>query len=306
MALQYVQEHLSCNLYLTKHKIFIIRDACRGEIIQRTDPEKTALVFVEKGTILVKYGDGQELLAQTNKLYLLPALIQATHTALEDTRLLVCHFSGEIKLCTKFYLQQLTQHVAPNYRSMVYPLEANECIQTYARHLINALNEGLGCIHYHTIKRDEFFLYLRAGYTKEALARFFYPVLGKDINFKDFIIENHIHYKDVKNLANAMNLSLSSFNRKFKESFQCTAQDWLLERKSERVLADIKMSDLSFAEIAAKYHFSSPSYLTAFCKRQFHETPNEIRNHALTEFNNGGGKRHTLTQNCNYHTPNAA
>lgn len=150
MALQYVQEHLSCNLYLTKHKIFIIRDACRGEIIQRTDPEKTALVFVEKGTILVKYGDGQELLAQTNKLYLLPALIQATHTALEDTRLLVCHLSGEIKLCSKFYLQQLTQHVAPNYRSMVYPLEANECIQTYARHLINALNEGLGCIHYHT------------------------------------------------------------------------------------------------------------------------------------------------------------
>lgn len=79
-------------------------------------------------------------------------------------------------------------------------------------------------MHYHQIKRDELFLYLRAGYTKEELAQFFYPILGRDLDFKDFILTNSRKIFDVKDFATQANMSLSTFNRRFKETFNDTAK----------------------------------------------------------------------------------
>lgn len=71
---------------------------------------------------------------------------------------------------------------------------------------------------------------------------------------------------DVKEFAVQANMSLSTFNRRFKETFNDTAKNWLLLRKQEFVKHDITLSNLTFNEIAEKYSFSSTSYLVTFCK----------------------------------------
>ena len=74
---------------------------------------------------------------------------------------------------------------------------------------------------------------------------------------------------DVKNFALQANMSQSTFNRRFKETFNETAKNWLLLRKQEFVKRDVALSNLSFSEIAEKYKFSSTSYLVTFCKKYF-------------------------------------
>lgn len=123
-------------------------------------------------------------------------------------------------------------------------------LQSFFSLLVDCLKEGLGCIHYHQIKRDELFLYLRAGYTKEELALFFYPVLGQNLEFKDFVLMNSRKIFDVKDFALQANMSQSTFNRRFKETFNETAKNWLLLRKQEFVKRDVALSNLSFSEIA--------------------------------------------------------
>ena len=123
----------------------------------------------------------------------------------------------------------------------------------------------------------------RAGYTKEELALFFYPILGKDMEFKDFVLMNSRSIFDVKDFAIRANMSLSTFNRRFKETFNATAKTWLLLRKQEFVRSDVTLSTLPFSEIAEKYQFPSTSYLTTFCKKYFGKTPNELRKEALEE-----------------------
>ncbi len=86
---------------------------------------------------------------------------------------------------------------------------------------------------------------------------------------------------DVKEFAVRANMSLSTFNRRFKETFNDTAKNWLLLRKQEFVEHDITLSNLTFNEIAEKYSFSSTSYLVTFCKKYFGKTPNELRKEAL-------------------------
>lgn len=110
---------------------------------------------------------------------------------------------------------------------------------------------------------------------------FFYPILGKDMEFKDFILMNSRTLFDVKEFAVRANMSLSTFNRRFKETFNDTAKNWLLLRKQEFVEHDITLSNLTFNEIAEKYSFSSTSYLVTFCKKYFGKTPNELRKEAL-------------------------
>lgn len=155
-----------------------------------------------------------------------------------------------MRLCSRFSIQQLSHFISESTCQNPYCLKLDIRLQSFFSLLVDCLKEGLGCIHYHQIKRDELFLYLRAGYTKEELALFFYPVLGQNLEFKDFVLMNSRKIFDVKHFALQANMSQSTFNRHFKETFNETAKNWLLLRKQEFVKRDIALSNLSFSEIA--------------------------------------------------------
>lgn len=216
-------------------------------------------------------------------MFLLPKNEQIVTHARKATSLLLCSFVSDLKLYSCFSIQQLSYCVSEKAIQSPYCLKLDTRIQSFLTLLVSCLREGIGCAHFHQIKRDELFLYLHAGYTKKELALFFYPVLGKDMEFKDFILMNSRTLFDVKEFALQANMSLSTFNRRFKETFNDTAKSWLLLRKQEFVKRDIVLSNLTFNDIAEKYSFSSTSYLVTFCKKYFGKTPNELRKEAFDE-----------------------
>lgn len=149
-----------------------------------------------------------------------------------------------------YSLKQLEKFLPENLDNRMFCLPFDDRIRAFVNLTVMSLSAGLNCIHYHQIKREELFMYLRAGYTKEELAMFFSPVIGKDLDFKDFVLSHYKQIFDVKEFAEKANMSQSTFNRRFKESFNDTALQWLLARKSESILNDIVKSDLTFAEIS--------------------------------------------------------
>lgn len=180
-----------------------------------------------------------------------------------------------------YSLKQLDKYVPENQEKRFYSLSFDERIESFVNLIVMALSDGLSCTHYHQIKREELFMYLRAGYTREELAMFFSPIIGTNIDFKDFVLTHYKQIYDVKEFAEKANMSQSTFNRRFKETFNDTALHWLLARKSESILNDIVKSDLSFAEISEKYRFSSPSYFVAFCKKHYGKTAAELRKNGV-------------------------
>lgn len=279
MALLYKVEHLSCLSYSAdSNRIFHVLSLVKGYTYTRRFPGSTFLVILISGNIKISYGINQYLEPELESMFLLPKNFSITYTANEDSVLLLCTLSTELKLCSRYSIEQLVSHIPSDAAaSCIYSLPLDSRIRSYSKLLVEALQEGLGCMHFHLLKRDELLLYLRAGYSKEKLARFFYPILGGNIEFKDFVLAHYVEVSDVKELAALANMSLSTFNRRFKETFNETAQKWLLKRKSERLLRDIVMSELSFSEIAFKYKFSSAAYLATFCKKNFGDTPYALR-----------------------------
>lgn len=284
MAFFYENEHISCTNYAEGfNKIFLLKEIPEGHVVERQYLDTTFLVFMLEGDVEIRYGVDKYFHPQSGHLFLLPKNQQIIAYARKATTLLLCSFVSDLKLCSRFSIQQLSHYVIGEVSQEPHCLKLDERIQGFLPLLVSSLREGLGCVHYHQIKRDELFLYLRAGYTKEELALFFYPILGKDMEFKDFVLMNSRSIFDVKDFAIRANMSLSTFNRRFKETFNATAKTWLLLRKQEFVRSDVTLSTLPFSEIAEKYQFSSTSYLTTFCKKYFGKTPNELRKEALEE-----------------------
>lgn len=284
MAFFYKNEHISCINYAEGfNKIFLLKEIPEGHVVERQYLDTTFLVFMLEGDVEIRYEVDKYFYPLVEYIFLLPKNQQITAYARKATTLLLCSFASDLKLCSRFSIQQLSRYVIGDISQEPYCLKLDERIQGFLPLLVSSLREGLGCVHYHQIKRDELFLYLRAGYTKEELALFFYPILGKDMEFKDFVLMNSRSIFDVKDFAIRANMSLSTFNRRFKETFNATAKTWLLLRKQEFVRSDVTLSNLPFSEIAEKYQFSSTSYLITFCKKYFGKTSNELRKKALEE-----------------------
>lgn len=278
MTLLYKPEHLSCLNYSTEaDRIFHVLHLEKGQSYTRRYPHSTFLVFLISGSITIDYGIGRHLTPRPDTVFLLPQDFPVGYTATEDSVVLLCTFSTELKLCSRYSIRQLAAHMPDQAPDGLYTLPLDHRIRTFAGLLAETLQEGLGCVHFHQLKRDELLIYLRAGYSKEELACFFYPILGMNADFRNFVLAHYQEAADVKQLAVRANMSLSTFNRRFKETFRETARDWLLARKSEHLLRDIVMTDLPFAELAAKYRFSSAAYLTAFCRKNLGGTPYELR-----------------------------
>lgn len=283
MGILYVPEHTSCRNYATQaSSFFTVVSLKEGEVLQRQSLSVSLLVFIVNGSLeLSTAGVVTSIKIRADEFFLLHKGGALIGTALENTELLVCVLSGNLKLCSQFSLQQLSAYVPVGYNYEFFPLQFTLRIHDFVRILVLALKDGLGCTHYHQLKRDELLLYLRAEYPKELLARFFLPIVGASTDFKEFVLTNYRGVKGIKELADRANLSLSTFNRRFKDTFNRPAQEWLTIRKTEDVLKDILMTALPFSEIAEKYNFSSPSYLNSYCKKHFGKTPSELRKNGI-------------------------
>ena len=283
MTLHYVNEHLGCSNYATDEtSLFFLREIKPGETIVRNYLDFTLLVFLYRGDVEITYGIDSKLHLKGGNVFLLPKNLEIKVTSSDGgASALMCKFTCDIKMCSMYSLKQLEKFLPENLDNRMFCLPFDDRIRAFVNLTVMSLPAGLNCTHYHQIKREELFMYLRAGYTKEELAMFFSPVIGKDLDFKDFVLSHYKQIFDVKEFAEKANMSQSTFNRRFKESFNDTALKWLLARKSESILNDIVKSDLTFAEISEKYRFSSPSYFVTFCKKHYGKTAAELRREGI-------------------------
>ena len=179
---------------------------------------------------------------------------------------------------TRFTLENLPKLIDFSTIQHKYTvLLIRERIMQFIDSLILCLNDGLGCRHFHQLKQKELALLFRGYYNKEELAHFFYPILSENMDFKELVLANYTYAKDMESIAERMNLSPTTFNRRFKKNFGESFAQWQEKRKADDILREIRMTDKTFSEIANEYNFSSPAYFTTFCKRNFGKSPTEIR-----------------------------
>lgn len=140
------------------------------------------------------------------------------------------------------------------------------------------------CHHFHDAKQQELFILLRVFYTLEELYNLLRSVVGREIGFKDFVLQHYADISSVKSFAVQAKMSLSSFQRKFKQEFGRPASQWLIERRAEHLLRKLRNTDKPLSTIAQEMDFSSLNYLCVFCKQHFGMKPSEVRSAPSVSF----------------------
>jgi len=283
MKLLYPQEHFSCYNYDKGQN-------ARLEILKRPSGEKiirdlvdTEIVFVIQGHFNLSYGKYVDLDIQKGKIMFFPPGSHIEADIFEDTHLIICRVRGVVELCECLPLERLYWEHGGNKNKDFHMLEINERISSYIEHFVECTNDGLRCSSYFSIKMKELFFLLRAYYSKEDLAAFFAPLMGKDSQFMNLMYQNYRKVKSVQELADLSMYSSSGFKKQFNKVFGTSASEWLSDQKAKLIFQDLNHSPLHIKELADKYDFSSVSSFSNFCLSKFGKTPGKMRQRKTDE-----------------------
>ena len=282
MSLFYREEHTTCyNYRLQTSASFKVMKVAKSDFPEIINVDRSVIIFLLKGKAIVTCNNYKDKIHESGEMILLPRNSCCYIKVLEDATIMSCSFVQNIDFCNRFSFNLLVEFLSEEFIYDFKKLPVKERVSQFLSLLRDCLNDGLSCVHFHEQKEKELFLILRAYYSKEELAAFFYPLLGKDMDFKDFVLSNYLLVDDLHEFARLGNLSVDTFKRRFKDAFGEPAHKWIIQRKSEFIYRDIILTNKSFADIALDYKMSSQAYLSTFCKQHFGKSPQELRDKAL-------------------------
>ena len=278
MEIFYREEHTSCMDYNhpspTKFKYFSFPSV---QLPQSTEIETSTIVFLLEGDILITCDEFSDRPLHAGEMALFPSHSCCYIKILRPGRFISCAFTDPLNFCNRFTFRNLYKHIPKDFRYDYTTLPVHARLLEFLAPLSHNIEDGIDCVHFHEMKGQELFLLLRAYYSRESLAAFFHPLLGENTDFKNWIRNNYSRFLTLKEFAAESHMSADTFKRTFRKEFGTPFHKWITEQKSHLIYRDILLGELTLAEIAERYRFSSQAYLTTFCKTHFGKTPLELR-----------------------------
>lgn len=277
MKLCHVEEHLSCFQYSTHEPVIEITELKEGKNIQ-VDSETNRIIFVIKGSFNITCKKNRNKEIKTGESIVIPLHSPCVITALEDMRIMVIKLNLSITFCDRLPLELLLETYGKIKKDACTGiLGPNQRLTDFANTMQEYINDGLKCTFFFNAKIHEFLFLIRAYYNKQIVFDFFRPVYNTDFIFSSNIYKNIDNVKTVKEMSEALNYSLSGFEKKFKKVFNISPYQWMQEQKARKIYHEIHCSKKTFAEMAFEYDFSSPAHFNVFCKLFFGSTPGKLR-----------------------------
>lgn len=96
----------------------------------------------------------------------------------------------------------------------------------------------------------------------------------------DLVLLMQSHYKEnisLEQYAFLANCSLSTFKRKFLQTFKMNPGKWIMQRRLEEAYELVKHSEKNITEIAYEVGFETPAHFIASFKEKYRNTPKQLQ-----------------------------
>jgi len=197
-------------------------------------------------------------------------------TMMEQTHLIICHVPIEAWYKEQKWIERLISDNNAILSERFFKLPVKNMIVRYLSLLDLYLKEGTYSSEFFELKREELFFLFFHYYSNDDLAQFLQPILSRDIQFKNLVIGNYLHAKNVQELAKLANYSTSGFIKKFQKCFNDSPYRWMQKQRAKQIFVEIYRGSKSLQEISSEYNFSSYQHFSVFCKMQLGATPTMI------------------------------
>lgn len=275
MRILYPQEHLCCFNYEDASTCIALLSKSK-DTFETYNTTEAKIACVLEGSCNITIGDDITQALNISQAIVIPPSKQYTLEFIKDTKLIFIKVRGSTNLCDTYSMDMLLKEKRVD-ESKEKHLTLNPKIFQQLQLFSIYLEDGLNCRVFQESKRKEFLTLLRVYHPKKDLFIFFRSLLSNDVDFSDLVIKKHNEAKNVTELAELTNYSLSGFQKKFKRVFGISASSWMKNERLKDIFNDINNKNYTFKELAEKYDFSSPSHFNDYCKSNFGATPGDIR-----------------------------
>lgn len=247
------------------------------ELLQRKDFEDNHyILFFLSGEGEVIYNGSRPQTVIAGNMIFLVRQTDCVIKALSPVTLILLSFEDLVNSCDKFMFQNLVS-ISSLLKYEFEKLDIRYPLNEFLELLRIYIEDGLSGGTLWTEKQRELFILFRTYYTNEELAMFFYPLIGKNMDFKKMVFDNYFKAKGIKDLSDKSGYSPVVFQRKFKDVFGETVYQWLQRQKAERIKHRLMTENVNLKELADEFEFASPAHLNKFCKIWFGMSPSELR-----------------------------
>lgn len=274
--LLYANEHLSCVNYVNAPETgFRYEEAPAGTCFQKDSISQNYILLFIEGSCSISSGFYPQKIFKGGEMVLIPKSSVFEGTVLETLKVLIFNFHVPLNSCDRATFETYSDYCLKTEYDFS-PLPFCHPVNVFAEQMIYYLKREMKCGHMFEIKHKEFFLLLRAFYTKEQVSSLLYPILGKTLSFKDFILSNYTRAGSIEKLIDMSHLSKSSFFEKFKTDFGMTAKQWLLKQQVNSVKAKACEPHVTISDLMEVIGYSSPTHFNRFCRTYLSCTPGEL------------------------------
>lgn len=277
----YSEEHQSCTHFQEEDVTFDFSITEKEIEYKDKCTNANLIVLFLKGSFTVTSHFFKDRFINQDEMIVLPRGDSYSIKASKHARLLFFRFAEPTSSCARQILNSY-KYVTDESKYTGCALPIKDPIDSYIQLLSIYLSAGIKCEHLIDLKKDEFFLSLRWFYSKEDLARFFYPILYCTCSFRQNVMKSLEHANSVSELIEACNMSKSLFYKRFKDEFGTSAKQWLINQLKDRIRKKILEPEITAKDLMNEFNFSSPEHLNLFCKKQFGMTPSQlIKSHQI-------------------------
>ena len=260
--------------------MFHIERLAKDQTVRYDNIPCSGLVFVLEGTVRVSTGVYIKQTVGGGNVFVAHERDNVLIRGIGDAVMLYCFFNSSMALCNGLSLKASDN--APRKKVRHRPKEClpmlpiPKLLSVELRLTRKELESNLMDIRFMEFKRYIILMMLRKLFHRDDLIYMFRYKPGEDFEFRELVFRHYSCGVNAQQLAALTGVPIATFNRKFKKAFGMSVMHWLNTKRKISILMDLKTTDMTIKEIAAKYNLT-PNYLSDFCKKHLGDTPASLR-----------------------------
>lgn len=260
----------------TKSVGFELFNTKEGEIFHSSYGHYNQLFFLLSGSVVANSSEALDKLIQEGELFFMPASAEMLCKTLKNSSFLIFYFDQLYNICDRVYFRDLW-NICSTKEHLHQSFPMRQPLRDFSHELSANIRTKIDTPEYRFLKYEEYLYLFRLLYSKEEMAAIFYPIVGKSLEFRRFIMEQYLSVKNIDELVKLSGLKRKTFDRQFNDEFGMPPYQWILKQKAKHIYYALSETNEQMQEIMKRYGFTIAPHFTRFCKDYFNATPLELR-----------------------------
>ena len=269
-----INNDFGCNNYVARsNSIFRSFSYKKGEQVKIELKEENSIFLISEGTLQVEDRNHQSKILHSGQMFLRTKDFGNMEGVATNDLFLICiQFNNILSTCEKTALDKISIY-CPAKADEFEILEVNEAMILYINGISLLFKSGAFCNFMYELKKRELIFILYTFYDKVNSARFLLPLIENQNNFISLVLNKFSINCNVIELADRCNMSPKTLTRKFKEHFNDTPYQWIIQQKNKNILSRLAQPNVNIQAISEEFGFSSSAHFISYCKRYLKQTP---------------------------------